>query len=79
MKGNKKMAFTPAEMMKVQTYLQQLFWNPELNIQPGTGVDAPAEVYIGKEFVGVIYKNDEDGDISFDWNMSILAEDVEKF
>ena len=73
------MAFTPAEMMKVQTYLQQLFWNPELNIQAGTGVDAPAEVYIGKEFVGVVYKNDDDGEISYDWNMSILAEDVEKF
>lgn len=73
------MTLTPDERTKVQTYLQQLFWNPELNVQPGTGKEAPAEVYIGKEFIGVIYKNDDDGEISFDWNMSILAEDLEKF
>lgn len=73
------MTLTPAERTKVQTYLQQLFWNPELNVQQGTGVDAPAEVFIGKEFIGVVYKNDDDGEISYDWTMSILAEDLEEF
>ena len=73
------MTFTPEEMMKVQTYLQQLFWNPEINVQKGTGHDATVEVYVGKEFIGVVYKNDDDGDISYDWNMSILPEDIEKF
>ncbi|MBE6455391.1 MAG: DUF3126 family protein [Alphaproteobacteria bacterium] len=73
------MILTPEEMVKVQTYLQQLFWNPEINVQKGTGVDAPAEVYVGKEFIGVVYKNDDDGEISYDWNMSILPEDIEGF
>ncbi len=73
------MTLTPDEMSKVQTYLQQLFWNPEINVQTGTGKDAPAEVYVGKEFIGVIYKNSDDGEISYDWNMSILPEDIEKF
>ncbi len=73
------MTLTPEEMTKVQTYLQQLFWNPEIKVQKGTGYDAPAEVYVGKEFIGVIYKNDDDGEISYDWNMSILPEDIEKF
>ncbi len=73
------MAFTEAETKKVQTYLQQLFWNPEISLQDGTGVDAPKEVFIGKEFIGVVYKNDEEGEISYDWNMSILSEDIEKF
>ncbi|MBR4931738.1 MAG: DUF3126 family protein, partial [Alphaproteobacteria bacterium] len=41
--------------------------------------DAPAEVYVGKEFIGVVYKNDDDGEISYDWNMSILPEDIEGF
>ncbi|MBQ8251491.1 MAG: DUF3126 family protein [Alphaproteobacteria bacterium] len=73
------MTLTEVEIKKVQTYLQQLFWNPEIKVQRGSGVDSPAEVFIGKEFVGVIYKNDDDGEISFDWNMSILAEDIEQF
>ena len=73
------MTLTQEEMKKVETYLQQLFWNPELVVRHGTGQDVPAEVYIGKEFIGVIYKNDDDGEISYDWTMSILAEDVENF
>ncbi len=73
------MTLTLDEMKKVEAYLQQLFWNPELSVRPGTGQDAPAEAYVGKEFIGVIYKNDDDGEISYDWTMSILAEDVEKF
>ncbi len=73
------MTLTPEENEKVQIYLQQLFWNPEINVQPGQGKDAPAEVYVGKEFIGVIYKNDDDGEISYDWNMSILPEDIERF
>ena len=73
------MTLTKEEMKKVETYLQQLFWNPELVVRNGVGQDAPAEVYIGKEFIGVIYKNDDDGEISYDWTMSILAEDVEQF
>ena len=73
------MQLTTEEMEKIQTYLQQLFWNPEINLHVGTGQDAPAEVYVGKEFIGVIYKNSDDGEISYDWNMSILQEDIEKF
>lgn len=73
------MTFTPAEIKKIQTYLQQLFWNPEINVRIGEGKDAPVEAYIGKEFVGVIYKNTDEGEISYDWHMSILQEDIDKF
>lgn len=70
---------TPAEIEKIQTYLQQLFWNPEIKLNKGEGKDAPVEVYVGKEFIGVVYKNTDDGEISYDWNMSILSEDLDKF
>ena len=73
------MTLSENEMKKVQTYLQQLFWNPEITVEAGEGKDAPAQVFVGKEFIGVIYKNDDEGEISFDWNMSILPEDIESF
>ena len=73
------MTLTSEDRERVQQYLRQLFWNPDISLREGSGKDAPAEVYIGKEFVGVIYKNDDEGDISFDWNMSILPEDIEQF
>ncbi|MBR6231664.1 MAG: DUF3126 family protein [Alphaproteobacteria bacterium] len=73
------MQLTPEELDKIQTYLQQLFWNPEITLHKGSGNDSPAEVYVGKEFIGVVYKNSDDGEISYDWNMSILTEDIEQF
>ena len=73
------MTLTEEEMSKIQQYLRQLFWNPDITLRPSSSKDGPAEVYIGKEFVGVIYKNDDEGEISFDWNMSILNEDIEQF
>ena len=73
------MTLNESEIKKVQTYLQQLFWNPEIRVEKGEGVQAPAEVFVGKEFIGVIYKNNDDGEISYDWNMSILSEDIERF
>ena len=73
------MTLNEQEMAKIQQYLRQLFWNPEIAVRPGSAKDSPAEVYIGREFVGVISKNDDDGEISYDWNMSILTEDIEQF
>lgn len=73
--------FTDDEMQKIEHYLQQLFWNPEIKVTRGLSktADAPVEVFVGKEFIGVIYKNEEEGEISYDWNMSILKEDMDNF
>ena len=50
----------------------------------GTGADpapakagAPIEVYSGEEFVGVLHRDEEDGEVSYDLHISILAEDLE--
>lgn len=68
---------TPEEMAKVQKYLRSLFENQKITVKKGDGNNAPAEVYVGKEFVGVIYKDVDDGEVSFDWNMSILCDDLQ--
>ncbi len=73
------MILTEEEIVKVQNYLQQLFFNPEIHVRPGEGKEAPAEVFVGKEFIGVIYKDEDDGEISYDWNMSILKDDLDNF
>ena len=53
------MTLTEEDRNKVQQYLRQLFWNPDITLNESSAKDGPAEVYIGKEFVGVIYKNDD--------------------
>ena len=36
-----------------------------------------AEVYIGDEFLGIVFLDDEDGDRSYSFTMSILDTDLE--
>ncbi|MDP6259748.1 MAG: DUF3126 family protein [Rhodospirillales bacterium] len=34
------------------------------------------EVYLTEEFIGTIYRDDEEGEISYDFNMAILEIDL---
>ena len=34
------------------------------------------EVHVGGEFIGLIFKDEEDGDVSYAFNMSILEMDL---
>lgn len=71
-----KNMFTKSEMNKVEAYLQAKFKNPTLVLKEGTGKDAPAELMLGGEFMGVVYKNEDEGEVSYDLNISILADDL---
>jgi hypothetical protein len=64
------------EITRVQEYLRLTFTNAKIKIQPPKKPDAPIEVYIGEEFVGVLYRDDEEGEISYTLNISILEEDL---
>ena len=66
-----------SEMQQVETYFRKLFDNDNIFLKEGTGKDAPAEVLLGSQFIGVLYKNEDEGETSYDFNMSILAEDLE--
>ena len=65
-----------SEMARVQKYLQDKFGNTSINLKERPQSDGSVEVYLEDEFIGVIYKDDEDGDVSFDFNMSILEFDL---
>ena len=36
-----------------------------------------AEVYISNEFIGTLYRDEDEGEISYDFNMSIIDIDLE--
>ncbi|ESQ76601.1 DUF3126 family protein [Asticcacaulis sp. AC402] len=65
---------TPAEITKVQDYLTRTFGTNGLEIKPRKQKDS-AEVFIGEEFVGVVYV-DEDEAGSYLFEMAILKEDL---
>ena len=64
------------ELEKVQAYLRRTFGNQTLRAVPLPKKKDSAEIYLGEEFIGVLYRDDEDGDLSYNFNMAILAEDL---
>ena len=65
------------ELLKVQTYLRRLFGNASINVVARSKKKDSAEVMIGEEFIGTLSLDDEDGDRSYAFNMSILDVDLE--
>lgn len=71
------MNFERAEITKLQTYLQKKFGQSGLVLRDRKTNDS-LEVLLDGEFLGVIYKDAEDGEISYDFNMAILDIDLEE-
>ncbi len=66
---------TRTEIWRVEKYLRNLFRLDTITLIERQQKDS-VEVHVGGEFIGLIYKNDEEGDISYDFNMSILEMDL---
>jgi len=65
----------PDEIRKLEAYLKRTL-NPALVVKARPRKDDSAEVYLGDEFIGVIYRDDEDGDLSYNFSMAILEVDL---
>ena len=65
------------EVRKIETYMRQLFGNARIRVVPRPKKDDSAEVYIGEEFIGVMFVDDEDDDRSYNFQMAILQTDLE--
>jgi hypothetical protein len=65
------------EIRKLEAYIKRLFGNPKLRVVPRPKKDDSAEVYIGEEFIGVLFVDDEDADRSYNFQMAILETDLE--
>ncbi len=65
---------TPAEIAKVETYLNTTFKTSGLKAVARKQKDS-AEVFMGDEFIGVVYV-DEDEEGSYMFEVAILKEDL---
>jgi hypothetical protein len=66
------------EIRKLEAYLKRLFGNPKLRVVPRPKKDDSAEVYLGEEFIGVLFVDDEDDERSYNFQMAILATDLDE-
>jgi hypothetical protein len=66
-----------SELDRITNYLRRLFGNPNIRVMPRPKKEDSAEVYIGEEFIAVIFVDDEDGERSYNFQMAILADDLQ--
>jgi uncharacterized protein DUF3126 len=65
------------EIRKLEAYLKRLFGNARIRVVPRPKKDDSAEVYVGDEYIGVLFVDDEDSERSYNFNMAILGIDLE--
>jgi hypothetical protein len=65
------------EIRKLEGYMRRLFGNARIRVVPRPKKDDSAEVYVGDEFIGVMFVDDEDDDKSYNFQMAILETDLD--
>jgi len=68
---------TREEIIKLERYLQRVFKLQSLQVKQRPRKDDSAEVYIGDEFIGVLFKDEDEGETSYQFQMAILDFDLE--
>jgi hypothetical protein len=67
---------TKTEIMRLRKFLNDRFNSTKFELKNPSNTDDGIEVYLEGEFIGTIYRDDDEGEISFDFNMSILEMDL---
>ncbi len=65
------------EIRKIENYLKRLFGNARIRVVPRPKKEDSAEVYVGEEFIGVLFVDDEDEERPYNFQMAILSTDLE--
>ncbi len=65
-----------SEIARVEAYLNATFGNTRIRIDPPKKRGAPIEVSIGDEFIGVLHRDDDEGEVSYSLLITILEEDL---
>jgi hypothetical protein len=64
------------EIVRLQQYLRTTFGTERIALQVRKNDADSLEVHLGGEFIGVIYRDEEEGEVSYDFNMAILEMDL---
>jgi len=65
------------EIGRLESYLKKKFMLESIELRQRPGANDSAEVYIGDEFIGLIFRDDEDGDLCYNFQMAILDFDLD--
>ncbi len=67
---------TDQELKKITKYLNKIFGTDDFIIKKRKSIEDSCEVYHKDEFLGLIYKENEEGEEDYQFHMTILKEDL---
>ncbi len=67
---------TPNEIARVEDHLRRTFGNEKISVAPPAKRGQPVEVHVGGEFIGVLHRDEDEGEVSYSLLISILEEDL---
>lgn len=66
----------PSDIARVQAYLRSTLGSDRITLEVPKNRGASVEVRAGREFLGTLHRDDEDGEVSFSLHITILEEDL---
>jgi Protein of unknown function (DUF3126) len=72
------MSFNPTDIQKLEKYLQSKLGNNKITLKTRAKADDSVEFLLDGEYMGTVYKDEEDGDISYNLNISVLSIDLDE-
>lgn len=68
---------TADEIKRVEAYLRKTFGSPRISVRGRQKAADAAEIYIGDDFLGILSKDTDDGELCYQFSMTILDIDLE--
>ena len=66
----------PAEILRVQTYLQRLLGSDKVRLIAPPRAGLTVEVAVDGEVIGTVHRDDEEGEVSYAVTLTVLEEDL---
>ncbi len=64
------------KLQKIQDYLNRVFKTDNFITKKRKNIEDSCEIYIGDEFLGLIYEEIEENETAYQFHMTILDEDL---
>jgi hypothetical protein len=72
----RRRSLKPDEIRKLDAYFKRTFRNPSLNVKARPRKDDSCELYLEDEFLGIIDRDEDEGELSYNFSMAILDIDL---
>jgi len=69
---------TDEELKSIESYLNKVFRSEEIVVKKRKSISDSCEIYLDDEFLGLIYKETEEGEEDYQFHMTILKDDLKK-